>query len=132
MELREIPDARLLLLGQYCQTRVFEGIGFFDLKGTLIPIPRTRDRLPIPVASLSYAIHVHRVSNLPLKNRRYPAITFSGYRKSETGDRGKQWTRHSFFVRYRQQGCIQTDIRPRLAPQCEIPSRDVCKIGKSV
>lgn len=90
----------LLLHDQYCQTRVFEGIGFFDLKGgkpDTYPArdPRsTADSLSLS-ASLFFsvplvlysAIHVHD-TNLPLKNRRYPAITLAGYRKFETRNNG--------------------------------------------
>lgn len=88
----------LLLHDQYCQTRVFEGIGFFDLKGgkpDTYPArdPRsTADSLSpslffsVPLVLYS-AIHVHD-TNLPLKNRRYPAITLAGYRKFETRNNG--------------------------------------------
>lgn len=90
----------LLLDDQYCQTRVFEGIGFFDLKGGKPDTYPARDprstadslspSLPPSFSlflSLYSAIHVHD-TNLPLKNRRYPAITLAGYRKFETRNNG--------------------------------------------
>ena len=88
------------------------GLDFFDLKGALIPIPRARPRSTADsrrAAPLCYSRAP--CSNLPLKNRRYPAITFSGHRKSEThthihGPRLEQWTRHSFFLCHRQRPSI--------------------------
>ena len=134
---------------QYCQTRVFEGIGFFDLKGALIPIPRARprstadSRRAIPLCYSRAAC-----SNLPLKNRRYPAITFSGHRKSETHththththtrthtDHGSNNGRDTRFSSAIVSGrAFRPDIQPRLALRCKIPSEGCsrnCQIGLS-
>lgn len=97
VELREIPDAaaRRPVLSDSC----FRGDWIFWFKGRQAwylsrerPAIDCRLSLSLPPSfslflSLYSAIHVHD-TNLPLKNRRYPAITLAGYRKFETRNNG--------------------------------------------
>lgn len=95
VELREIPDAaaRRPVLSDSC----FRGDWIFWFKGRQAwylsrERPAIDCRLSLPPSfslflSLYSAIHVHD-TNLPLKNRRYPAITLAGYRKFETRNNG--------------------------------------------
>lgn len=97
VELREIPDAAAPrpVLSDSC----FRGDWIFWFKGRQAwYLSRERPAIDcrlslspslffsVPLVLYS-AIHVHD-TNLPLKNRRYPAITLAGYRKFETRNNG--------------------------------------------